>query len=251
MGWSRLPLWIHEAGFCAKFNFQVNASALPGFLDFWEPGFGFLIFKGFGIVGYQSFNFAARRGYEARGLIRNWSFDFLKARSPGHEAEAEALAFSKHEAAACQVLASYNKYPFLPLIIYLSFVEIRAKYTGKHDLKMKNVEFFKFWVIKTNCKIFGFVRLRSRTWSRSLFQITKLKSMLWLFGTTKLKLKWKLLPQMLRLCEAASYPCLASAPKKRRLDPAHFWCGCVRVILSLLIICTGHVQCTVGLVCTN
>ncbi len=29
-----------------------------GFLDFWEPGFGFVIFKGFGFVVYQSFNFA-------------------------------------------------------------------------------------------------------------------------------------------------------------------------------------------------
>ncbi len=29
-----------------------------GFLDFWEPGFGFVIFKGFGFVVYQSFDFA-------------------------------------------------------------------------------------------------------------------------------------------------------------------------------------------------
>ncbi len=36
---------------------------------------------------------------------------------------------------------------------YMSFVEIQEKYTGKHDLKMKNVEFSKFWDNNTNRKI--------------------------------------------------------------------------------------------------
>ncbi len=108
---------------------------------------------------------------------------------------------------------------------YLSFVKIQAKYTGKHDLKIKNVEFFKFWDNKPNRKflcptmptapdIYVFVRLQSRNWSRSFSQITKLKPKpkLWVFETTKLKPK--LWPQMLRLheteAEAAWYPCLDS-----------------------------------------
>ena len=30
----------------------------PHCVDFWEPGFGFVIFKGFGFMVYQSFDFA-------------------------------------------------------------------------------------------------------------------------------------------------------------------------------------------------
>ena len=43
-------------------------------------------------------------------------------------------------------------YPFLPFD-YFPFIEIQANHTGKHDLKMKNVEVFKFWDKKPECKI--------------------------------------------------------------------------------------------------
>ncbi len=79
------------------------------------------------------------RGYEAEAKPKHWS---------NHEAEAEALNFWKHKAEAeafskheAQVLPSYHKYPFLTLFTCLFL--IRAKCTGKHDLKVKNVEFMK------------------------------------------------------------------------------------------------------------
>ncbi len=47
-----------EAGFgFTKRAFQGQGFGF-GFLDFWEPGFGFVIFKGFGFVVYRSFDFA-------------------------------------------------------------------------------------------------------------------------------------------------------------------------------------------------
>ena len=71
-----------------------------------------------------------------------------------HEAEAKVLTFSKHKAEAearprC-LPAIINTYPFYD---YVSFVEIYAKYTGKHDLRIKNVGFSSFETAKTKRNI--------------------------------------------------------------------------------------------------
>ena len=133
-----------------------------------------------------------------------------------YETEAEAEAFLKHKAEAeaeAHMLPSYYKYPFLNLITcYL--LKFRQNIQANIIWKWKMLSFSSFETRNPNVK-FWTLRLRSRSWSRSLCQVTKLKPKpkLWVFETTKLKPKPKLWPQMLRLreadAEAASYPCLA------------------------------------------
>ncbi len=77
---------------------------------------------------------------------RSWSFEFLKPQSWSRGRSCNLKCFGFVPISASQLI------PFLTLITcYL--LKFRQNNTGKHDLKMENVEFFKFWVKKTECKL--------------------------------------------------------------------------------------------------
>ncbi len=114
------------------------------------------------------------------------------------------------------MLTSYYKYPFLPLIIYSSFVEIHAKYTGKHDLKKKNVDFFKFWDIKPIVK-FWICEVAKPNLKPKPFPNHAAEPDALTFWNHEAEAEAEALASNASALWSSFYPCLASASKKRRL----------------------------------
>ncbi len=116
------------------------------------PPTGFRIFGGW--IG-------GRHGYEAEAKPKLWSKCKSEAEAKAltfwkHEAEAEALAlaFSKHEAEAgaeAQVLPSYYKYPFSPLIT-CHLLKFRQNIQANMIWKWKILSFSSFETTKPEVK---------------------------------------------------------------------------------------------------